>query len=259
MPRTLVTGPALAAALLASLAAAPAHAQREITAGQTVTGQLDASDPTLEDDSHYELWSYRGRAGERLVITLRSSDFDAYLAFGKIDGGGECEDACDSDDDNGGGTDARITVTLQADGVYQIRANTLSGGETGSYTLSVQSGEAPVAQVRPIALGQTVTGSLDASDATADDDSYYELWRFQGRAGQRIVVTLRSEDFDAYLAWGRMDGGDWEEIDSDDDSAGGTDARLEITLGEDGVAVIRANTLSGGETGAYTLSVESAS
>jgi hypothetical protein len=62
MHRKHLLGPALGAALLAALAAAPASAQRTITAGQTVNGSLDTSDPTLEDDSHYEIWNYRGRA-----------------------------------------------------------------------------------------------------------------------------------------------------------------------------------------------------
>jgi hypothetical protein len=258
MHRKLLAGPALAAAFLAALAAVPADAQRTITAGQTVTSRIDESDPKLDDDSHYEIWNYSGRAGERLTITLRSSDFDAYLAFGKMEEG-ECPDECDTDDDGAGDTDSKVVVTLTSDGTYQIRANTLSGGETGAYTLTVESGAAPVAQLRPIRLGQAVSGNLDASDPQADDDSYYELWRYQGRPGERIVITLRSSDFDAYLGWGRMDGGEWEQIDSDDDGAGDTDARLEVTLGDDGVAVIRANTLSGGETGAYTLTVEAAS
>lgn len=254
MHRTLLLGPA--AALLAVLAAVPAAAQRTIAAGQTVSGRIDATDPRLDDDSHYEIWTYNGRAGERLTITLRSEDFDAYLAFGR-NAGADCEE-CETDDDGAGDTDARITTTLTQGGAYQIRVNTLSAGETGSYTLSVESGEAPVAQTRPIALGQTVTGTLDASDAQAGDDSYYELWSYRGTPGQNVVITLRSSDFDAYVAWGRLEDGEWREIESDDDGAGGTDARLEVTVGREGGYVIRANTLSEGETGSYTLTVERA-
>jgi hypothetical protein len=253
--------PILALALAgtcAALAASPATAQQTIRAGQTVNGRLEASDATLDDGSHYEIWNYRGRAGERVTITLRSSDFDAYLAFGRMSGG-ECQGDCDTDDDGAGGTDARVVATLREDGVYQIRANTLSDGETGSYTLSVESGAAPPppGPAGTITLGQTVSGRLDADDAQAGDDSFYELWTFRGRPGDRVTITLRSSDFDAYLGWGRMSGGgEWEEIDSDDDGAGGTDARLEVTVGDQGTYVIRANTLSSGETGSYTLQVE---
>jgi len=247
----------LALALAATCAAVPAAAQQTVTLGQTVRGRLEASDPKLDDGSHYDIWNYRGRAGERIVVTLRSSDFDAYLAFGKISGG-ECSDNCQTDDDGAGGTDSRVTATIGAAGTYQIRANTLQGGETGAYTLEVQAA-APAPPVRTsgtIAVGQTVRGTLDASDPKADDDSHYDLWNFRGTAGQKITITLRSSDFDAYLGWGRMNGSEWTHMESDDDGAGGTDARLEVTVGQAGVYTIRANTLSGGETGAYTLEVQ---
>ncbi|HEX8686331.1 MAG TPA: hypothetical protein VF654_07505, partial [Pyrinomonadaceae bacterium] len=235
-----VTALALGAVCAAALAAAPAAAQQFIRVGQTVSGRLDGSDLRLDDGSYYEVWSYRGRAGERLTVTLRSGDFDAYLAFGRLSGG-ECEGDCETDDDGAGGTDARITATLPADGVYGIRVNTLGEGETGDYTLSVEAAAAPA--VREISLGQTVTGRLDEGDARdEDDDSFYELWSYRGPPGQRIVVTLRSADFDAYLGWGRLAGGEWEEIDSDDDGGGGTDARLQVTLGGEGEYAIRANT-----------------
>jgi hypothetical protein len=247
----------LALALAATCAAVPAAAQQTVSLGQTVRGRIEASDPKLADGSHYDIWNYRGRAGERITITLRSSDFDAYLAFGKI-AGGECSDDCETDDDGAGGTDSRVTATIGAGGVYQIRANTLSEGETGAYTLEVQAAPpaAPVRSSGNIAVGQTVRGTLDSRDPQADDDSYFDLWTFRGTPGQRITITLRSSDFDAYLGWGRMDGGDWEEMASDDDGAGGTDARLEVTVGGAGVHTIRANTLGGGETGAYTLEVQ---
>jgi hypothetical protein len=250
----------LAAALLSLAAFAPAApAQLAIRAGQTLSGALTTSSPRMEDNSHYQLYTYRGRAGEHLTITLKSSAFDAYLAFGKMVGGQF--DADETDDDSGGGTDAQVEVTLPADGEYTIRANTLAADETGAYTLSVASGPTPAsvpatAAVRgEVRVGQTVSGSLSASDAKADDDSYYQLWTFPGRAGQTVTIDLKSSAFDAYLAVGRMQNGEFDQDESDDDSGGGTDARVVFTPSADGTYAIRANTLSEGETGAYTLTV----
>ncbi|HEX5727488.1 MAG TPA: hypothetical protein VFX98_18595 [Longimicrobiaceae bacterium] len=264
MYRRLVPGLALLC-LAASPLVLPAEASAQpgsIRAGQTVRGELSSSDPTLDDGSHYDIWTYRGGAGETITITMRSDEFDAYLAFGQIVRG-ECEDECETDDDGAGGTDARLTVTLDEAGEYEIRANSLSEGETGAYTLAVEfGGDAPGGdeddtnpQVRPIRAGQSVSGELDESDARAGDQSYYELWTYRGPPGQRITLVMRSDDFDAYLGWGRMVEGEWEELESDDDGAGGTDARLQVTLGDDGEYAIRANTLSAGESGSYTLSV----
>lgn len=106
-----------------------------------------------------------------------------------------------------------------------------------------------------IRVGQTLGGTLSDSDARADDGSYYDAYTLAGRAGQTIVVTQRSDDFDAYLSVGRMSGGTFEEIESDDDGAGGTDARLVFRVDASGDYVVRANSLSEGETGRYTLEV----
>ncbi|MDB4949086.1 MAG: peptidase [Gemmatimonadetes bacterium] len=251
-----------AAALLlgAALALAPAlSAQASIRAGQTVSGELTQASPLMEDSSHYQLYTYHGRAGEHLSIIMKSTVFDAYLAFGRMSGGQFSAD--ETDDDGAGGTDAKVEVTLAADGDYVIRANTLAPGQTGAYTLSVQSGAAPrvvpaAAAVRgSIGVGQTVNGALSAADPKADDDSYYQIWTIQAQAGQRITIDLKSSAFDAYLVWGRLANGAFAQIESDDDSGGGTDARVVVTPATSGTYAIRANTLTAGETGAYTLSV----
>ncbi|HET6762080.1 MAG TPA: hypothetical protein VFH27_00375, partial [Longimicrobiaceae bacterium] len=210
-----------------------------------------------------QLYSYRGRAGEHLSVTLVSKAFDAYLAIGRMDGG-EFK-ASESDDDSGGGTDAKVEYTLPADGEYLIRANTLAADETGAFTLTVTAGPAPAAAQSPstgragtrgsVAVGQTVRSTLSASDPKASDNSYYQLWTFQGRAGQTVTIDLRSDDFDVYLGWGRVTNGSFVQSQTDDDGGGGTNARLVVTPTADGTYAIRANTLSAGETGAYTLSV----
>jgi hypothetical protein len=283
MPHPLRRMPGLKAALVAAALAmaapaAPLHAQIPVRAGQTVSGQLTAQSPKLDDDSHYQLYSYRGRAGERLTITLTSMAFDAYVAIGRMEGGTFSRIA--SDDDGAGGTDAKLEYTLPSDGEYVIRANTLTANETGAFTLSVASAAGSsrpsststatsvstmtATPNRPgmrgtIAVGQTVNGSLSSSDPKADDNSYYQLWRFQGRAGQTVTIDLRSDAFDSYLGWGRMRNGAFDQAESDDDGGGGTNSRLVVTPTADGEYVIRANTLTAGESGAYTLSVTAGS
>jgi hypothetical protein len=261
MNKTSWTTSGLALGCLLALGSADLSAQTPIRSGQTIRGSLDASDAKADDNSFFDLYTFQGRAGERVSIRLASSSFDAYLSLGRMNG--KTFEEIESDDDSGGGSDALITVTLPSEGTYIIRANSLSEGETGAYTLSltpagaVQGGSskgasAPSAGV--IRFGQTVSGSLDTSDAILDaDDTYYDLWRFTGRRGQRVEITLASSAFDAYLVLGRMNGSVMEPQASNDDGGGGTDARIRTTLPADGEYVIRANTLSQGETGAYTL------
>lgn len=248
-----------AAALLVGAVSAwqaPVQAQGELRKGQASNGSLGPGDSKLDDASFFDLWTYRAEAGESIKITLRSSDFDAYLAFGRMEG--DEFKSTKTDDDGAGGTDAEIKTTVDEAGVYHIRVNSLSAGEKGAYTLLLEEGpvSTPAVLQGTLSIGSSVTGSLSETDPLLDDDSHYDLWSYRGRSGETIRVTLRSEDFDAYLSFGEMDGDDFTELESDDDGAGGTDAKLTVTLGADRDYIVRVNSLSEDETGDYTLLLE---
>src|SRR5262245_2559494 len=126
------------AAVLGALAlpAGTAAQAVPISAGEAVNGQLQASDPALADGSHYDLYAFRGVAGQRIRITLRSGAFDAYLSGGRMNGTTFVAES--SDDDGAGGTDAQLTITIGDSGSYTIRASSYEGGKTGAYTLMVE-------------------------------------------------------------------------------------------------------------------------
>ena len=67
-------------------------------------------------------------------MDLTSPTVDTWLAL--RNGSGTGTGLIDADDDSGEGTNARISRTLAA-GTYTIEATTFSGGETGSFTLSL--------------------------------------------------------------------------------------------------------------------------
>jgi hypothetical protein len=234
--------------------ARPLQAQQDVRVGQTVEGRLGSADPRLSDGSHFHLWTFTARCGERVRVILRSNDFDAFLSVGLLTGDWCDPESCTTDDDSAGGTDSRVDFTPPADGRYTIRVNSLGASETGAYTLSLQEAVVvPPPPAQQLRVGQTVSGSLDSTDPEMGDGSYYDLYRVTLRAGETIVVTLRSSAFDAYLSVGRMVGGEFEEGDSDDGGAGGTDARVTLVAAEAGEYYIRANSLGGGQTGSYTL------
>lgn len=245
-------------ALLASsllFAALPAAAQSIIRPGGSAQGLLDRSDRVLDDGSYFECFALQAQAGQRVSITLRSTAFDAYLAVLQ---GRDCltSEMVEADDDGAGGTDSQVDLTLGS-GPYSIRVNTLSAGETGAYTLSVAaSGDAP--RVRPILLRapDTLWGYLAEGDPIANDDSLYDCYAFEARAGQTATISMMSDEFDAYLSLHEGEMCD-SQINSDDDGLGdGTDARIQHRFDRSGRYSIRANSLGGGETGAYRLVLE---
>ena len=224
-----------------------------ITVGQTVRGTISASDPKLDDGSHYDSWRLRGQRGQRVEIVMESTDFDAYL---KLAAEGKDEEV-ETDDDGAGGTNARIIATLE-DGEYTISANTLSADETGSYTLRVTALPPAAPPRAPVALtGNTVNGTLNDSDPLAEDETYYDDYKYVAKARESVTIELTAADFDAYLEVGRMEDGKFESLKSNDDGPDGTNSRLEYTFPSAGEYIIRANTLTSGETGPYTLRLTS--
>lgn len=237
----------------------PVDRDRTIRVGETRSSALDASDRTLEDGSFYEAWFFEGRAGQRVTVTMKAGSFDAYLAVGRHNG-----DQIESNDDyTSGSTDAQVSVTLPADGMYLIRANSLGEGETGEFLLSVEEGGSSgssmsrvlataVDGARMLQSGRQVSGSLDSQDSKLDDDSYYETWFVNLSEGQRITLSMRSSAFDTYLSIGKAGGAEAEE-NNDDFESESTDSQLEYTAASAGTYVIVANSLGENQTGAYTL------
>jgi hypothetical protein len=101
--------------------------------------------------------------------------------------------------------------------------------------------------------GEVHRGTLGPGDMTgALEDNWYDEYPLGGGIGDRFVITLYSTDFDAYLQVIAPNGG----ITHDDDSAGGTDARVEVTLDETGTWRVWAKALGAGASGDYMLTIE---
>jgi hypothetical protein len=114
-----------------------------------------------------------------------------------------------------------------------------------------------MARTQPIRAGQTVNGSLATGDLRLSDDSYYDAYVYEGRAGERLTISLASDAFDTVLGIGRVNGSRYEPLDVNDDAGEGTNSELVLTLPATGRYQIRANSLEGNSTGAYTLVVRS--
>jgi hypothetical protein len=221
--------------------------------GQQVAGRLAEASAELEDGTPYSLYTFSGRAGQRLSVTMRSEAFDAFLRLRKSDGSRTDEVA--HDDDSGGGWDARIVHVLDSDGEYEIVATTISRNPIGDYSLLLDEVPIVVTAPRALRLGQALAGELRESDPIADG-VYYNDFTYTARAGERLRISLGSQDFDTYLRFGRIVDGEFVEIDANDDGPDGTDSLLEVTVPAAGVYTIRAQPLYGLTTGRYSVRVD---
>ena len=108
---------------------------------------------------------------------------------------------------------------------------------------------------RPTTLvaGRASTGSLQVGDGVGWGVGYYDEWTYSAAVGQRVVITMDSEDVDAYLVVLREDG---TEVARDDDGGGDFNARVEFEAPATGQYTILAASLFSETTGRYTIRVE---
>lgn len=222
--------------------------------GAKLEGEIGETDSRDDDDRGYDAFVFDGHKGQRVRAIMRSGDFDTYLQIGNAEG--EFTPLAQDDDGLGEGTDSRLSFTLPEDGRYVLRASPLGSDGKGLYSLELQD-RGPQPQPGSLLIGTSAHGVLTESDATADDNSFYDAYRVTVKADEKLVIMMVSNEVDSYLVVGREnEGGTFEGLASDDDSLSDTHAKLEWTAPEDGTYEIRAGTFQQGQTGSYALIVE---
>lgn len=240
----------LAAAMVAlTLAGGEARAQQRLSVGGEAAGRLQDGDQRLDSGEYVDVWTFQGRAGQQVTVSMSSTEVDAYLMLRGPAGLSEW-----NDDRATGETNARITVRLPADGTYRISATTYEPGESGEYLISVVEGSGPGSGQEgggEIQLGQTGSGRLALGDDRLSAGEFVDAWTFNGTPGESYVVRLSSGAFDSYL----FVRGEGLEEDNDDDPSGrgSTNSRLEFVMPSDGQVRIYATSYQADETGDYAL------
>jgi hypothetical protein len=235
---------------------APAVAEGEApTVGREIQGELAPGDAQLQSGEYIDRYPFTGEAGQQLEITLTSSDFDTYLAISGPNGYEQFND----DDVQSGTRNSRLIVALPAAGDYTFHVTSYAPGERGAYTLAINPTQnvapgAGLAGAAPdLAGGQTMNGELAQGDSTLRSGEFVDAYRFQGQAGQRVVIEMRSTAIDPYLILLAPSGA---QEDNDDISASDRNARIETTLAESGQYVIGATSYQPGERGAYVVTLQ---
>jgi hypothetical protein len=204
---------------------------QSIEIGQTIDGRLS------DGDSAGDRYELRGQAGSRVVIDLRSYDFDAYLTI--TDSMGE-----ETTDDDGGdeGYNSRIAYRFDRDETITIAASSL-GSEAGRYELSVGELSEEVAM--------NLSGSLTSDSPRGYDGTRFERHEFEGEAGQTLTIMLESSAFDPVLYVSNPDGSN---LARDDDGGQDNNSEAVITLAETGTHAIYVTSF-GESMGSYEITI----
>jgi len=113
--------------------------------------------------------------------------------------------------------------------------------------------ERPVPVLSP---GQSVSGELSPLDNQRRSGKYEDVYTIQGRRGQRVEITLTSDDFDPYLL---VSGPGGFAMSNDDGEGLNLGSRLTLELPADGSYRVSATSFASGSMGAYTIQARAAS
>lgn len=237
-----------------SASSRPANSQSSLQAGSPVQGALAATDPQLRSGEFMDTFHYEGAAGERVSITLNSTEFDTYLMLR-----GPGNTSIDNDDIAEGNYNSGIGATLPQAGTYRVVVTSYEPGEVGSYRLELQSsGRADTVVQRELTLNAPVTGTLATSgqsDPTRPGGQAYQSWTFNAAAGTSVTIDLESNDFDTVLELVMPGGGTQT---NDDIARNDTNSRINAILPDDGTYEVRASSYLPAVGGDYTLMVAAA-
>ncbi|MGD9967788.1 MAG: pre-peptidase C-terminal domain-containing protein [Hyphomonadaceae bacterium] len=238
------------------VANAPSGQGPPVTA-QQFSGELAQGDATLGSGEFTDTYPLQGVAGQVVEISLSSSQFDTYVAISGPNNFGEFND----DDVERGTRNSRLVTTLPANGAYTIHVTSYAAGEAGAYQLNIGPAQATTpsdalagAEGENFAAGQTMNGELAQGDTQLRSGEFIDTYNFQGTAGQRVVIDMRSTQVDPYLILLAPSGA---QEDNDDIAPGSdTNARIETTLAETGQYRIGATSYQPGESGAYVVTLQ---
>ncbi|OGU00144.1 MAG: hypothetical protein A2085_04130 [Gemmatimonadetes bacterium GWC2_71_10] len=105
---------------------------------------------------------------------------------------------------------------------------------------------------RAIRQGKQATGTLSDQDPRLRGRGPYQMWKLNGKRGQRIVIDMASSSFDTYLMLRTAEG---ILLARDDDGGDGNNARIRTILPRSGTYGIVATSYGAAANGDYSLTV----
>lgn len=160
-----------------------------------------------------------------IAAVMTSGQFDSYLTLSDSSG-----NVLRTDDNSYGYNDPLIVQYLPA-GTYRLTARAASSTAGGQYQINLLAspGGRPLfcGSKGTLAPGSSVSGTLAFTACQYPDATFADMYQMTLAADTTIDLRLNSSDFDAYLvvvdAKGNL-------VAQDDDSGGGTNARIQQKL-----------------------------
>lgn len=237
----------------------PCASLEAYSVGTSVRDSLTSSDCRLIDGTFIDLYVFTVSGQQSLRLTLESTDFNAFLWLFAQTAAGTPPVAA-ADDISETNTNAAIHIVM-AGGTFIVAANSPPPTQTGDYRLSSETVPDSATECAEIWVtpGITTAQSLQTTDCVDESGPlYWDEFRVVILRGQEVTITQTSEAFDAALRLMAIKVSGDSLVAEDDNSAGGTDARLTFSHDDPGLDIflIQAAAAETAQTGAYTLDIQ---
>ncbi|MCD4656104.1 MAG: caspase family protein [Planctomycetes bacterium] len=188
-------------------------------------GELAKGDILMDSGEFYDLYEFKGKKNEKIIITLTSEDFDTYLILIAPDRQQfDNDDISTGDDNKKKNLNSRLEYTFTQDGIAKIGVSSAKKNITGKYTINIEVKqivtEAPDADAakerknppggiyapesKNWSLGKELKDSLTKGKLSSGDDQlpskkYIDWYNIAVTEGDYLFVSTMSKDFDTYL------------------------------------------------------------
>lgn len=250
----------------------PPPAAQRVAVGQPINGSLAPTDgaQVLPGDISrrpylYDSYRFSASANSNITIDMRSPSFDTAVTLFQVTLDGNSNEMLTmiASDDNSSGQlgvdgnpvnfDSLLTTSLPVSGDYIVNVTSANAdpSATGPYSLNIFDAPLPVAS-----YGANIRESISPGDRQTSAGASFDVYRFQGAAGDQVQIRMSSELIDSFLELKLTDG---SRLAFDNNSGGGAkgiDAMISATLPYTGTYFVYA-TPSGSQftSGSYTLSL----
>ena len=185
-----------------------------------------------------DIWTFEAIEGDMIIFGAASDEFDSIISFF------DSEETLLAEDDDGGNESNALLwgYLIEETGTYTVEVSEYSGTEGGVYTATF--------------FIVNFSGNIEYSDSIQDTLEIGSLdgWDFYGLAGDKIRMSLDSDEFDTYITLLGPQGGIAVE---NDDVGEGSNALVDgFVLPEEGYYTIMVSSYYFEGLGEYTLNLE---
>jgi len=222
----------------------------ELRPGEEVVGELtDEDGQNFKDGSRLDLYALTARAGEAHTVRVFSPVLSPVLSI--FDEQGVLVAFADYGVSFG---DVSVSFVAQSAGRYLVVVSGWSDYDLGEYTVTLSATAAGPGDAELVTLPATVESAITTEMPPLPNGfgGGAEFFAFEVEEETLLLATMSSFDLDPYLTLYDASGA---VVAENDDDGYSTNSML-VALLQPGSYVIAASTYFAGETGAYTLTLE---